>query len=128
MIIQYVIAHLFLDMYHGFDWYGRTLEVREVGRHVASISSSLMPLYRIGMLASQVQEASVEDYVAALVVWGDVDCGVVSEEASVAEAEAVAVAVAAVVLGMGVLVATSQTRIFTPITPVQINRLHLLLG
>lgn len=126
MIIQYVIAHLFLDMYHGFDWYGRTLEVREVGRHVASISSSLMPLYRIGMLASQVQEASVEDYVAALVVWGDVDCGVVSEEASVEVAEAVAVV--AVVLGMRVLVATSQTRIFTPITPVQINRLHLLLG
>jgi hypothetical protein len=78
------------------------------------------------MPASQVREASVEDYVAALVVSGDVECGVVSEEASVEVAEEVAAAAA--VLGMRVLAATSQTRIFTPITPVLINRLHLLLG
>jgi dihydrodipicolinate synthase/N-acetylneuraminate lyase len=81
------------------------------------------------MPASQVREASVEDFAVALEASGDVVCEVVSEVASVVveEEEEVAEVVVEAVSGMLVPAATSLTRTFTLITLAQTSRLLLLL-
>ena len=108
-------------MYNGFDWYGRTLEVREVS--MAQIEKRLHILIsnvRTAMPGFRVQVATAVHSVVAYVVASEV---VASE----------AVAAASEVASGGdsqdrrrVLAEISLNRIFTPIILVLINNSRLL--
>ena len=105
-------------MYHGFDWYGRTLEVREVSLFLSNLKQVLISdLFRIVMLASPDLEGSVEDSVVlpeGLVV-------VVSVEE---DYEVVSV----VVFHRRVVAEISLIKSFTPTILVLINRLLQVVG
>lgn len=106
-------------MYHGFDWYGRTLEVREVGVFLlaSSICMTHQLFRRTDMLAFQALERSVVVSVVHLAV--SEECAVDSEVASV-----VASMVAVVVV---VPVAISPTRSSTQ-TIMALTRPALLVA
>jgi hypothetical protein len=102
-------------MYHGFDWYGRTLEVREVCTKFVSSFGGLSLLNRIGLLASVEAEVSVEvsaeAFVGSVVGAADlevdleVDSGVDMQDRRVQDV-------------------IFLIRIFTPTILVLISRLH----
>lgn len=113
-------------MYHGFDWYGRMLEVREVSNlapHCQDDSADALST-RIVLLAYLVQAPSeVEAFVEAFVEVSAVGLEVVSEAEAVSEVDLPGMRRRRVEQ-----VAISRIRIFMRTIPALISRhqrLHL---
>ena len=103
-------------MYNGFDWYGRTLEVREVSVAADRKVHTLMSIVRTAMPGFRVQVATA--------VHSVVGCVVVSEVVSEAASEVVSGEASQ---DRRVLAEISLSRIFTPIILVLINNRLLVV-
>lgn len=55
-------------MYHGYDWYGRALEVREVSHQLPTDAIFLTQFYRTALLVYLDQDQSVEAFAVVSVV------------------------------------------------------------